>query len=145
MKNMRTTNWNAIVTSAPLNKDAAIARDGRGVGFEPKLKAAPDITHSELPLPTAPVVKGSLDLTGTKFGAAMTVMGKAPAKIGNNAAAWVVRCACGNYEHRTAKAIRNPRNDQDRCRPCRQVEYLKRRERDLRPGARLARTGGSVE
>lgn len=37
------------------------------------------------------------------------------------AARWIVRCDCGDYEPRTAKAIKNPANGADCCVKCRQV------------------------
>ena len=40
-------------------------------------------------------------------------------------ARWVVRCQCGDYEFRSAKAITNPENGGDRCMDCRQVDYLR--------------------
>lgn len=77
----------------------------------------------------------SVDLTGRKFGL-FTVIGWLGAVGGSTGrqrkglhkppkrqGAWLVRCACGDYEQRTAKAIRNPKNDQDRCCLCRDVQY----------------------
>lgn len=77
----------------------------------------------------------SVDLTGTKFGL-FTVIGwlgavggstgrqkKGLDKPPKRAGAWLVRCACGDYEQRTARAIRNPNNTGDRCRVCRDVQF----------------------
>jgi hypothetical protein len=36
---------------------------------------------------------------------------------------WIVRCDCGDYELRTAKAIRNKQNFGDRCHICRQKAF----------------------
>lgn len=85
--------------------------------------------HSEVPLPTRPVVGNMPQLVGTRFGR-FTVVGLGLRKRerkgeANKPAAWVVRCDCGNYEHRTAKAIRNPANHIDRCQDCHQVRFEK--------------------
>lgn len=38
---------------------------------------------------------------------------------------WVVRCACGAYETRRAKSLRNPLNIDDCCQLCRHLEHLR--------------------
>lgn len=66
---------------------------------------------------------GHIDLRGKKFGR-FTVVGIAR----DIRRQWVVRCACGTYSTRSAKAIKNPENVQDRCEHCRHVAFLKREE-----------------
>ena len=63
-----------------------------------------------------------LNLVGVKFGR-FTVMGLPREKVmlSRKTAAWIVRCACGRFEHRSAKAIRNPANFGDRCYECRKL------------------------
>lgn len=61
------------------------------------------------------------NLTGRKRGR-LTVVGKARDVL----ARWVVRCACGKYEYRTAKAIKNRANNEDACEYCRKVMVAKR-------------------
>jgi hypothetical protein len=73
----------------------------------------------------------SVDLTGRKFGR-FTVVGYLGSKEGASAGAgknrkgsWLVRCVCGSYEPRTARAIRSPENNSDCCLDCRKLEQLK--------------------
>jgi len=61
------------------------------------------------------------DLTGVKQGK-LTVIGLDKIKKG----IWVVRCYCGNYAHRSAKAIKNKENRGDRC------EYCRRKSQSIR-------------
>lgn len=70
------------------------------------------------------------DLTGYKFGR-FTVVGLCKHAI---PAKWVVRCVCGAYSTRKAKAIKNPNNSLDRCEHCRHLAHLKRTEFFLRTG-----------
>lgn len=101
----------------PVNKTAALVT-GRGVHYTPKKKiqTADQIT----PIPTRPVRHG-VDLSGTRQGR-LTVIGLAHRVKGR----WVVRCDCGVYTLRTAKAISNPANNQDRCEHCRHLAQVKR-------------------
>lgn len=123
-----------IVTRAPVNRLAATVVS-RGEHFDPKKKILTD--DSATPLPTRPIPPDTrksatcVDLTGVRF-ARFTVLGLSAAKK----KMWVVRCACGTYTTRSAKAIRNPENTLDRCETCRYVYYLKRNELWRRTGKR---------
>lgn len=64
-----------------------------------------------------------VDLTGVRFGR-FVVYGLAA----NHQARWACRCDCGRYALRSAKAIKNPSNDLDRCDHCRHLAFLKREE-----------------
>ena len=44
-----------------------------------------------------------------------------------------VRCDCGIYSLRAAKAIKNPNNNEDCCERCREVKYFRRQQRRERP------------
>jgi hypothetical protein len=72
-----------------------------------------------------------VDVTGESFGR-FTVIGYLGKYSKKGPAYWLVRCACGDYESRTSKAVRNPENRGDRCEKCRHLTYLKRREVYLR-------------
>ncbi|MFL5900897.1 MAG: hypothetical protein ACJ75S_06825 [Solirubrobacterales bacterium] len=124
-------------TSGPVNRDAARVMMP-GVHYEKTLH--PDAKHWKVPPPHYRFIPQagnpqSIDLTGTKFGL-LTVVGwmgaiggscgrqrKGPDKPPKRMGAWLVRCACGDYEVRTARAIRNPNNKSDRCSICRDVQY----------------------
>ncbi len=85
--------------------------------------------HSSTPLPTRDLPRGTVDLRGIHFGR-FTVVGLSSQLRPSNSsrgAAWVVRCNCGNFAHRTAKAIRNPNNSTDSCEECRRRDAEARR------------------
>lgn len=127
----------AVFASVP--QDATAARvTSKGEHFEPTVEYAGHEHHDVPPqiisickaLPSAkPIIA---ELTGKRFGR-LTVIGLAKVQAQSGTmkrkqhARWAVRCACGDYEFRTAKAIRNPTNTDDMCRKCRQVEVNKKR------------------
>lgn len=98
---MRTSNFDAILTSAPLNRQASIIRDSDGEGaWEPKISVRWwDIMPEPTPLPA-----GLPNLVGTKFGR-LTVVGHLGKETKHGYRKWYVRCQCGGYETRTCKAI----------------------------------------
>lgn len=97
----------------------------QGVHFEPEKQVTAN--DSETPHRIVTDLRHLLqqpwfeDLTGRRVGR-FTVIGLAADFKGR----WVVRCDCGTYSTRRAKAIRNPENGQDRCEHCRHLAYLKR-------------------
>lgn len=109
----------------PINKTAARVVSA-GEQYVPNKKHG-SYLHSELPLPTRRIPSDAPDLRGIRFGS-FRVVGLGEQGVGRRGnAPWVVRCDCGRYEHRTAKAIRNPRNTEDACNICRHTAFLKRR------------------
>lgn len=118
-----TVDYDALATSAPLNRDAAIARDGSGEHFDFRVKDGR--IHMDAPPPTKPAPHGAPDLTGIIFGR-MRVIGY----YGSNqkGGLWLSRCTCGAYETRRAKAIRNPVNTDDCCAKCTQLDRMRQRE-----------------
>lgn len=115
----------------PVNRLAAkVIR--KGIEYTPDKKIVQ--VHSDVPLPTISPSYNEIDLSGKRFGR-FVVIGKFKPKEGNKngKARWVVRCACGRYETRSSKAINNPHNSADCCDECRQLEFLKRRDRDYKP------------
>lgn len=94
----------------PVDKLAAIVIS-KGVRFNPgKITCL----HAEVCPPVSRIRPlTTQDLTGTRSGR-LAVIGL-HAKIKGR---WVVRCDCGAYEVRTAKALRNPKNRNDRCVEC---------------------------
>jgi hypothetical protein len=92
------------------------------VGDEPITKRITTF-HSHMPLP---IEETPSPLDGLVF-AKFTVIGKLLSEYShpNRGASYVVRCQCGSYEIRKAKAIRNPANVNDCCAECRTVRYLR--------------------
>jgi hypothetical protein len=77
-----------------------------------------------------------VDLSARKFGR-LTVIGFAQHKAGGNTGGrWAVRCACGDYEIRSAKAIKNPNNADDKCHICRKADLTARFRANLASGKR---------
>lgn len=95
--------------------------------WTPKPKTASHIIRSENVLRTRPLPKSAkhMDVVIGKKRGRMTVVGyseKQPS--GDKPAAWVARCDCGNFEHRT-KILRWLGTDaQDMCTECRNREFL---------------------
>ena len=116
-------------TAVPIDRVAARVT-AKGVSYEPDKKI--DQRHWEAPPKVQPVPEGATNLMGTVFGR-FTVIGyfRSHPKRGS---AWLVRCACGDYETRYKKAIQNPANKEDCCDKCRHLLYLKRSEEFWRTG-----------
>jgi hypothetical protein len=121
-----------IVTSTAANKTAAVVARGKGVHWEAKIN--PQIVHQDLPLPVVPFPgHPEHDVTGQTFGR-MRVIGYAGRANSSGQGLWVVRCACGSYEHRTRKAVRGPYARRARCEACEAVGHLRRVEYFNRTG-----------
>lgn len=119
----------AVVTKRPVNRTAALVTQPGPKGLESSKRIAQ--AHSDDRLTTVPVPRSVRDLRGRTFGT-LTAIGLAEptasiSKQQGNQRLWVCRCVCGRYLTRRAKAINNPNNTNDRCDPCRQVAYLRRR------------------
>lgn len=125
---MKKMDFDAIAASSPLNVTAG-AVVSSGTHYEPQIELGCHL-HSDMPIPTRAAPPGSFvhsrDLTGDKFGR-FTVIGLAAEYNPKKNAPWVVRCACGAYETRKARAITNPLNTGDCCRACQHLELIKRR------------------
>ena len=105
----------------------------RGENFVPNKVVLTN--DSKTPIATRPFTKVELnqdcfvDLRGRKFGR-FTVIGISR----DFSRQWVVRCSCGIYTTRSAKAIKNKKNDIDMCEHCRHLAFLKREESYRRTG-----------
>ena len=108
-----------IITSIPINKTAGMVTQ-KGIHFDPEIKII-DRLHTDIMPETRDPLPNSTDIIGVKNGS-FTVVGLY--RHCNNR--WVVRCDCGRYELRTAKAMRNPKNDQDACIYCRKWRDIKK-------------------
>lgn len=100
---------------------------GKGYQYTPQCKGQP--VDSDLPIQVMAITnvihnrQGFTDLTGQRIGR-LTVLGMS-SQTPNR---WVCRCDCGRYTQRTAKAIKNPENSQDRCSHCKHLAFLKRED-----------------
>jgi hypothetical protein len=112
--------WNdpwAVRLMEPINRQHELIQSG--IYFGPKIKPHCIVTTDICPLVRDDEYKGDLKLAGRRFGR-FIVLGLSVEFRGR----WVCRCDCGNYEFRTAKAIRNPANHIDRCHPCRKAYFI---------------------
>ena len=104
--------FDKLAVSRPVNRQSATVAGSGGSHYSPKIKTCERVysdipVHSDVPakmvqnLPKAPTFT---DLTGRKFGKFTVVgyLGKLNPKVKGK---WQVRCVCGSYEQRTAKAI----------------------------------------
>lgn len=119
---MRTSNWDAMIASAPLDKQAAMIRDGRGGAEDIKI----DNCYKEQPALRA-YTGGSEDITGQRFGR-LTVVG-----LSDINGSWVCRCDCGHYARQKLKALRS-QAEKGRA-ECGLCDYVHRAERGEIPDA----------
>lgn len=86
-----------------------------------------DASMQDLPLTIRPLSenekKAAGHLIGMKVGR-LTCLGLSA----DTPKRWVVRCVCGNYLLRSAKALNNPNNAHDACDHCRHLIEIKRSE-----------------
>ena len=114
----------------PVNKLAAMVVSG-GEHYEPKAKTA--VLHfenmPELPeLPNTYSLKVQLAaMIGKRQGRLVVVAWWGSGKSTGKKAAWLCRCDCGEFTVRTGKAMKNPKNEGDRCYKCMDLVYLRRR------------------
>ncbi|MBP7704178.1 MAG: hypothetical protein KA105_02695 [Caulobacter sp.] len=120
---IKTTDFDAIATSAPLDRQASIVRDGSGDHY-----VAPMPDHqahwSAPPLPLAPRPADVEDLTGRTLGQ-LTVI-RYHGRIGSGSR-WLVRCSCGDYELRKTRVIvrQHSAGSGGRCRVCDRVAQMR--------------------
>jgi hypothetical protein len=99
---MRTTDFDALAASAPLNREAATVRDGSGDRWDGKVPSfhahwdAPPLPEHERPCDLP-------DMAGLRFGRMTVIRFHRRRKYG---AQWLVRCTCGGYELRKTSAIK---------------------------------------
>jgi hypothetical protein len=128
--------FDKLLTSRPVNRAAARVLGG-GVHYEPDKMVVQ--RHWTAPPPIKPISAKNrmspnfVDLYGVSFGRFKVIgyLGKLSASK-KAKALWLVRCACGDYESRSANSIQNSENHGDRCEKCRHLAFLKRREVFLR-------------
>jgi hypothetical protein len=79
------------------------------------------------PLPIAPLYVTAENIIGRKFGSNMVVVNYYGKSISKNRpmGRWIVRCVCGNYELRSAKAVKNKKNKNDCCCECKKIRTMR--------------------
>jgi len=122
--------FNRVVSATPQNQTAARVMS-KGVHYEPTMAPAPHHVSTDVPLPmrdirsTAPETQVlARALVGKIFGR-LTVKGLAVGK-----SRWVVRCSCGQWEHRRAKALQQGEVARLMCRRCDKVKEYARMYRE---------------
>lgn len=128
------TDYSKFATARPVNRQAAMTLSARGIHWKPKLKEVEHFAQHDAPPRCMDPRSLSLEsqaVIGTSFGR-FTVIGALAKENSAGKRLFVVRCQCGGYEERTRKAATNPANSDDSCRECRQLAYIKRRDRELR-------------
>ena len=120
--------WDRLAVSKPINTTAGVVAS-QSRGQQPVGPAeAPHHWSSDVPITTIAVRGNQENLAGISFGRFVVVgyLGR----IGGEGK-WLVRCACGTFERRSARAIRNPANNFDRCRTCAHTDHLRHRYNGL--------------
>ena len=132
---LQTADLERVGNSVPVDRLAARQIRG-GINYVSTKKITQ--VHSDAPMVCKPVPRDVQDFTRTRRGR-LTVWGyldKATTK--GHGPLWLVRCDCGQYETRRAKAFRGTNATQpDGCQQCRQLAYLRRAEHFRRTGRDL--------
>lgn len=123
---MRTTNFDAIAAAAPLDRQASVVRDGSGDLWSGKVK--PTTRHWDAPPPPEAARPDHVeDFAGRQVHRLTVVRYHGKRKGGGH---WfLVRCACGDYELRRDKFLRDPpmREGQQEhaCEACDYLAHIK--------------------
>lgn len=91
---MKTSNWDAMIASVPINKDAAVARDGGGESWKPQVALTNCYENPPQMLP---------DFRGKRVGKLTGVF--LAADPDREQHKWVFRCDCGRYAQFGSKAV----------------------------------------
>ena len=110
--------YSFTITNKPVNSTASKVMQ-KGQHFEYENKSSQ--IESDSPIPTMNSNKNTKDLTGIRRGR-LTVIGLSR----DIQKRWVVKCDCGKYTIRTAKAIKNKNNNADACTECHNLMYMKK-------------------
>jgi len=124
---MRTTDFDAIATAAPLNREASTVRDGSGDQWEAKTPPTAPRWIAPPPLRSERDVAGSgVDMlraqVGRRYGR-LTVLGIWADSNPNQKSVWVCRCDCGAYEGRRLGRLTS--GAVTMCLECAQVEAIR--------------------
>jgi hypothetical protein len=116
-------NFDAVAAASPLNREASTVRDGSGDLYEVTVPAHVE-HYTAPPKPMMPCPSDVEDLTGFRRGRFTVVRFHHPCKDGGK---WLVRCTCGDYEVRRAKALKNGLEQDLSCYCCLRTDTLRKR------------------
>lgn len=117
----RTVDYDRLGASAPINRQAAVMRDGGGVApGMPEFADHWDAPPKQERMPSADTPR----LEGRVFGEGMRVVRYHGRRA--DSARWLVRCACGAYELRRTRSIVTALADQV-CQACTWSRRLRQR------------------
>ena len=108
-------NTHKIVTSKPISKEAALVT-GPGIHYTPKMPRVPQLLYKNCPETFGfgyRFNKKNPDFRKKRFGRFIAV------GISTEHGRWVMKCSCGNYEFRSAKALKNYENN-----PHKEYEFM---------------------
>lgn len=121
---IRTMNFDAVGAAAPLDRQASVVRDGSGDLWDATIP--PHHQHWDAPpLAEAGRPASAADLTGRQMGRMIAV--RYHRSHPKHGAQWLMRCVCGSYELRRAKAIQTNTDDDHCCWVCNRVNVLRKR------------------
>lgn len=115
MSGLRTTNWDAVIAAAPLDKQASIIRDGRSAAEPVTISNS----YADQPLTRPYMDVPENNLTGQRFGKVVALGLGESARKGTTP--WVVKCDCGRFARMKAKVLRT--SDPARL-ACGECDYL---------------------
>ena len=128
-----TVDFDRIFSCSPANATAAAVTSGAGPRSAPS-PSRTTLTHWEAPPTTVRVPAGVRDLSGRTLGRL-----KVKGLLSSERRTWLVRCACGDYEPRTARQILGA-DPEDRCSVCSRASEIRHMARVSSYGERLAAT-----
>lgn len=118
----------AAAVTKPAHIDDTFHKDNKELGRSESVNPIP----WRAPFPSE-MRNGSIDFTGLKYGRS-TVLGIQKDRVAKNHR-WVLRCSCGTYLLRTAKALRtSTRRETFACYDCITLARLKRHDYVRRTG-----------
>lgn len=129
MTGIRTTNFDAVAASSPLDRQASVIRDGSGDLYDKPL-AGVRVERWLAPPPLKPLSDHSAPgrvlvqaFMGTRLGR-VTVLGIWAGTNPRKNSVWVCRCDCGYYEGLKMKSL-NRLGDAAACSHCQQTDRLR--------------------
>ena len=131
------SSFDVIAPLAPVNKTAVLVTAQSRDNFEFPHSGARETLDTQPKLTTDMRKYKALDLRGYKY-ASLTVIGLADEQNLKKNSRWVVRCRCGRYEYRKARAIRNPANATDCCVQCYRLRVAQKRQTVVMYGEKAA-------